>query len=74
VYKRQHLDNLNSMAKTTQNSTVDMMLTPVMSSEDYAERMETLRTIIHAERERIETTRMHRVKAASMDAGDVDLF
>jgi len=69
-----HLDNLNSMARTTQHSTVEMMATPVLSSEDYAERMETLRTIIHAERERIETTRMHRVKAASLDAGDVDLF
>jgi methyl-accepting chemotaxis protein len=69
-----HLDNLNSMARTTQNSTVDMMSTPVLSSEDYARRMEDLRKIIHEERERIETTRMHRVKAASMDAGDVDLF
>jgi methyl-accepting chemotaxis protein len=69
-----HLDNLNSMAKTTESSTIDMMSTPVMSSEDYAERMEALRKIIHAERERIETTRMHRVKASSMDAGDVDLF
>jgi hypothetical protein len=62
------------MARTTQNSTVDMMSMPVLSSEDYARRMEDLRKIIHEERERIETTRMHRVKAASMDAGDVDLF
>ncbi len=69
-----HLDNLNSMARTTQNATVDMMSTPVRSSEDYAQRMEALQQVIHAERERIETTRMHRVKAASMDAGDVDLF
>lgn len=69
-----HLDNLNSMARTTQNSTVDMMSTPVTSSEDYAQRMALLQRTIHAERQRIETTRMHRVKAASMDAGEVDFF
>jgi methyl-accepting chemotaxis protein len=69
-----HLDNLSSLSKTTNNSTMDMMSTPVLSSEDYAQRMETLRQIIHQERERIETTRMQRVKASSMDAGDVDLF
>jgi methyl-accepting chemotaxis protein len=69
-----HLDNLNSMAKTTQISTASMMATPVQSSEDYAQRMETLRQTIHEERNRIESMRMVRVKAASMDAGDVDFF
>jgi methyl-accepting chemotaxis protein len=69
-----HLDNLNSMAKTTQISTASMMATPVQSSEDYAQRMETLRQMIHEERNRIESMRMVRVKAASMDAGDVDFF
>jgi len=69
-----HLDNLSGLSRTTNSSTIEMMSTPVTSSEDYAQRMETLRQIIHQERERIETTRMHRVKASSMDAGDVDLF
>lgn len=69
-----HLDNLHSMANTTNLATVDMMQTPVTSSHDYAQRMDELRLKIHAERDRIESTRMARVKAASMDAGDVDLF
>ena len=69
-----HLDNLNSMASTTNLATIEMMETPVSSSHDYAERMEELRRKIHAERDRIESTRMARVKAASMDAGDVDFF
>lgn len=69
-----HLDNLHSMANTTNLATIEMMQTPVTSSQDYAQRMEELRRKIHEERDRIESTRMSRVKAASMDAGDVDLF
>lgn len=69
-----HLDNLNGMAKVTKEATANMMATPMMSSEDYSERLELLRETIHQERKRIDETRMHRVKAASMDAGDVDLF
>lgn len=69
-----HLDNLHDMANTTHQSTIQMMATPVTSSTDYAERMEVLRHKIHEERDRIEATRMTRVKAASMDAGDVDFF
>jgi len=48
-----HLDNLNSMASTTNLATIEMMETPVSSSHDYAERMEELRRKIHAERDRI---------------------
>lgn len=69
-----HLDNLNSMASTTNAATIEMMQTPVTSSHDYAQRMEELRRKIHEERDRIESTRMQRVKAASMEAGDVDFF
>lgn len=47
---------------------------PVASSTDYANRMEELRRKIHEERDRIEATRMKRVKASSMEAGDVDFF
>lgn len=69
-----HLDNLHDMANTTHESTIQMMATPVASSTDYANRMEELRRKIHEERDRIEATRMTRVKASSMDAGDVDFF
>lgn len=69
-----HLDNLHDMANTTHQSTIQMMATPVASSTDYANRMEELRRKIHEERDRIEATRMTRVKASSMDAGDVDFF
>jgi len=69
-----HLDNLNSMASTTNAATIEMMETPVTSSQDYAERMDVLRRKIHEERDRIESTRMARVRSSSMEAGDVDLF
>ena len=69
-----HLDNLNSMASTTNDATIDMMKTPVTSSQDYAERMEILRCKIHDERDRIEASRMSRVRSSSLEAGDVDLF
>jgi hypothetical protein len=51
-----------------------MMEEPMTSAEDYRARMEVLRTKINEERARIESTRMRRVMAASMDSGDVDLF
>jgi methyl-accepting chemotaxis protein len=69
-----HLDNLHSMANTTNLATIDMMQTPVTSSQDYAQRMEELRRKIHEERDRIEATRMARVRSSSLEAGDVDLF
>lgn len=69
-----HLDNLNSMARTMNASTAEMMSEPMRSAEDYRERMEVLQKKIHEERERIESTRMRRVMAQSMDAGEVDLF
>lgn len=69
-----HLDNLHSMANTTNLATIDMMETPVTSSQDYAQRMEELRRKIHEERDRIEATRMARVRSSSLEAGDVDLF
>jgi methyl-accepting chemotaxis protein len=69
-----HLDNLNGLASLVHRSTEEMMAQQMVSSEDYRARMEVLRSKIHQERERIESTRMRRVKAASMDAGDVDLF
>lgn len=69
-----HLDNLSSMANTNNLATIDMMKTPVTSSQDYAERMDVLRHKIHEERDRIESTRMTRVKSSSLDAGEVDFF
>jgi len=69
-----HLDNLNSLAGTMNRSSAHMMEEPMTSAEDYRARMEVLRTKINEERARIESTRMRRVMAASMDSGDVDLF
>lgn len=69
-----HLDNLNSLAGTMNRSSSHMMEEPMTSAEDYRARMEVLRTKINEERARIESTRMRRVMAASMDSGDVDLF
>jgi hypothetical protein len=44
------------------------------STEDYRLRLEELRHKISEERRRIESNRMRRVMASSMDGGDVDLF
>ena len=62
------------MASTTNTATIELMQTPVTPSQDYAPRMEELRRKIHDERDRIEATRMARVRSSSLEAGDVDLF
>lgn len=69
-----HLDNLNGLASTMNHSSADMMREPMRSTEDYRLRLEDLRNKISQERHRIESNRMRRVMASSMDSGDVDLF
>jgi methyl-accepting chemotaxis protein len=69
-----HLDNLNGLASTMNQSSADMMSEPMQSTEDYRLRLDELRKKISEERQRIESNRMRRVMASSMDSGDVDLF
>lgn len=69
-----HLNNLHSMTSTTNIAALEMMETDVMSSSDYAQRMDELRQKIKDERIRIEEARMTRVKSSSLDEGDIELF
>lgn len=69
-----HLDNLNGLASIMNQSSAEMMKDPMTSTEDYRLRLEELRNKISQERHRIESNRMRRVMASSMDGGDVDLF
>ncbi|BBP43306.1 methyl-accepting chemotaxis protein [Thiosulfativibrio zosterae] len=69
-----HLENLSGFSREINMFIAAGKDMPVASLKEHQERLENFRQTIHDQREDIESKRMRRVTAASMDEGEIDLF
>ncbi len=69
-----HLDNLSSFSKEINQFIADGKNNPVNNLADYQDILDEFRKNIHAKRLSIESNRMKRVQATSMEEGEIDLF
>lgn len=69
-----HLENLSGFSREINQFIVTGKDVPVVSLQDHQERLEDFRKTIHEQRKNIESKRMRRVTAASMEEGEIDLF
>ncbi|MDX1346954.1 MAG: methyl-accepting chemotaxis protein [Thiomicrorhabdus chilensis] len=69
-----HLSGLNEFSNKISQFLAESVNVPVASEDEFKERVEQLKLIMQQQRQQIEDNRMTRVKADSMDEGDVDLF
>ncbi len=69
-----HLENLSSFSKEINQFIEDGKSNPVTTLAEHEERLGVFRSVIHDKRQDIESNRMKRVQAVSMDEGEVDLF
>jgi methyl-accepting chemotaxis protein len=69
-----HLTNLNAFSTQIHQFLAESEQLPVSSTAEHKERIEQLKMIIEQQRQYMEEHRMKRVRAETMDEGDVDLF
>lgn len=69
-----HLDNLNRFSNEIGAFLEENRSNPASSEEEHKQRVDAFRMKIHEKREEIESTRMTRVQAGSMDEGEIELF
>ncbi len=69
-----HLENLSSFSKEINQFIEAGKANPVSSLSEHQDRLEEFKKVIHGKRQDIESNRMNRVQAVSMDEGEIDLF
>lgn len=69
-----HLQNLNDFTADIEHFLIENQENPATNEAEYKERVDLLRSRIMGKRQEIESRRMSRVNAESMDEGEIELF